>query len=555
MFKIFLSLKNNFFILPVLLIAFLAATPPQKTEKTPIDFSAENMFSARHISHDAFRLVDNVKFVHEGSIMHCDSAIIFRDQNKLEAFSRIFIIVNDTVTISGKHLKYDGNTRIAELEGNVTLVDPKMTLTTSGLIYDLRNNTANYSTGGKIVDAENTLTSQWGFYYVDDRKFLFQGDVWLVNPDYDMCSDTLKYNTETEVAFFFGPTTIVGTENTIFCKNGWYDTRNDLASFSQEAKLQNEEQSLTGDSLFYDRNLGFGKAMKNVIMIDTVQNTIVTGHYAEHYEKEKISIVTDEALLKYINKEDTLFMHADTLRLVFPDQTENRAVFAYFNAKMYRDDFQAMADSIIYSFSDSIFYLYKSPVVWSDNNQLTAKHIEIHTSDENIKEARLIDAAFVVSQEDDIGFNQVKGKDIVGHFENGQMTKIVVTGNGETIYFVLEEIEEGQEEAKGDLVGINKAMAQRLTIYAEDNKVTGIMFYEKPDATLYPPEELPENQRKLLNFQWLDGYRPKKMEDIFIKEEMKILDLEDPPTEAGRKSEDKTSNEEPDVNIRGLQAQ
>ncbi len=513
-------------------VVLLGASPPQQVDKTPIDFSANYMYSAKDISPDAFRLVETVQFEHEGSIMFCDSAVIFRDQNKVEAFSRVHITVNDTVTIRGDHLLYDGNTRLAELRGKVTLVDPKMTLSTSHLIYDLKNNTAKYTTGGRIVDSENKLTSKWGFYYVDQKVFLFKGDVWLKNPDYDICSDTLKYNTQTEVAYFFGPTEIAGLKNRIYCRNGRYDTKNDLASFSKDIVFKTEEQTLTADSLFYDRNRGFGKALANVMITDTVQNTIVTGHYAEHFENEKLSMMTGMALMKYIAEGDTLYLHADTLKLVYPDQTQGRYVYAYNRAKLFRNDFQAMSDSLVYSFGDSIFYLFKNPVLWSEENQLTARYIEIRTATEKINQVHLIDAAFLISKEDDLGFNQMKGKEIVCHFHDNEIRRIVVTGSGETIFFVREDEEEndvkdssdqeGSTKSKGNLVGINKALAQRLVIYSKNKEITGIMFYDKPEATLFPPDDLQEGERKLLNFQWFDGQRPKTIESIFVWNDLEV---------------------------------
>jgi len=528
-------LKKSFYIILLSLVVVLVAAQPQSNDRIPIDFSANFMFSARHISPDAFRLIETVQFVHEGAIMLADSAIIFRDQNRLEAFSRIYIIVNDTVNISGEHLSYDGNTRVAELSGNVTLVDPTMTLNTPKLIYDLRNNTAKYTTGGRIIDAENTLASRWGFYFVDDQVFLFHGDVWLENPEYDICSDTLKYNTQTEVAYFFGPTEIVGIENKIYCRNGWYDTRSDLASFSKDAVLHTNEQILSADSLFYDRNIGLGKAMGNVVLIDTVQNTIVTGHFAEHFEREKLSMVTGRAMMKYISGTDTLYLHSDTLRLVYPDETEGRYVFAYNRAKMFRNDFQAMSDSIVYSFNDSIFYLFNNPILWSDDNQLTANYIEIHTADEEISEARLIDAAFIISKEEEIGFNQMRGGEIICHFEDNELRRVVVTGSGETIYFVWDE--ENDDGGKGELVGINKAMSQRLVVYVENRNITGIMFFDKPEATLFPPDDLPEEERKLRNFQWHDAHRPKSKEDIFVWKVVEVP-VEIESSEQGQNQED-----------------
>lgn len=479
-------------------------------EKTPIDFSANSMQFDKRIGEDARRLIDMVHFRHEGTNMYCDSAYLFSKQNRLQAYRNIYIQVNDTVSIFGDMLNYDGNTRIAELTGNVKMIDNQMTLTTGHLIYDLNNNTANYAGGGKIVDKDNTLTSRWGYYYVNQKQFFFKDKVKLVNPEYVMDSDTLRYNTLTEVAYFLGPTTIVSEENTIFCRNGWYDTRNDVSRFSKDAYLNNKEQSITGDSLFYDRGRGYGRADRNIVIRDTVQNSIITGHFAEHYEREGISVVTREAVLTVISEGDSLFMHADTLRSVYLDESDEQFVYAYHQAKFFRQDLQGLSDSIVYNFSDSTIYLYYNPIIWSDIHQLTAERMEIKTSENEIIAAYLFDAAFIISEETDIGFNQVKGKNITGHFADNELSRIEVFGNGETIYFVKEEDD--------SMVGINKAISTDIVIFVEDRQVVGIRFLEDPEANLFPLDELPEEERRLRNFRWYEEIRPQKKEDIFIRE-------------------------------------
>jgi len=505
-------LKRINFSCWLLFFLLLLTLSPQTfgQKKTPIDFSANSMRFAREIDEDARRLIDNVHFRHEGTDMYCDSAYLFTRQNRLTAFRNIFIQVNDTVSIFGDLLEYDGNTRIAELTGNVLMIDPQMRLTTNHLVYDLDNNTANYVGGGKIVDTDNTLTSRWGFYYVNEKQFFFKDNVKLVNPEYVMDSDTLRYNTLTEVAYFFGPTTIVSDENTIFCRNGWYDTRRDISRFSKDAYLQGKEQSITGDSLFYDRNIGYGRADRNVQIRDTVQNSIITGHFAEHWEREGLSVVTKEALLTVISEGDSLFMHADTLRALYLADSEEQFVFAYHKAKFFRQDMQGLSDSIVYNFSDSTIYLYHNPIIWSDVHQLTARRMEIQTSEEELIAAHLFDAAFIISQEEDIGFNQVKGRNITGHFIDNDLRRIDVFGNGETIYYVKED--------DGSLVGINKALSSDLVIYVEERQVVGIRFLKDADANLYPVDELPEEERRLRNFEWLDSRRPKSKADIFIRD-------------------------------------
>ena len=480
----------------------------QKTTRVDL-IRADDIRFDREIAPDARRLIGDVKFQHDDVLMYCDSAYQFTQANRFNAYGNVHIQVSDSLEIFGDKLYYSGNTRIAELHGNVKMIDNQMTLTTQHLYYNLETNTANYIDGGKIVDAENTLTSIWGFYYADEKNFFFKDSVKLENPQYVMNSDTLRYNTYTEVAYFFGPTTIVSDENTIFCKNGWYDTRNDIARFSKEAYYTNGEQYLSGDSLFYDRNRGYGKATNNVMLKDSVQNTFITGELAEHFEREHLSEVTRRAVLTVVSQNDSLFLHADTLRSIHDEENDRRILFAYHKAKFFRHDLQGLSDSIVYNFSDSTVYMYHNPVIWSENHQLTAQRMEIKTADENRMESiHLFDASFIVSMEDSSAFNQIKGRNIVGHFRDNELWKIDVFGNGEALYYVRDEHEE--------IFGVNKSLSSDITVYLEENAVSRIVLHTNADANLFPPNELPHDERFLQNFRWITDKRPDKKEDIFV---------------------------------------
>jgi lipopolysaccharide export system protein LptA len=506
------QLQNRYLILLVLATWFIFCHNSNflfAQRPTKIDLiSADRMQFDRAMGDDVRRLIDNVQFRHEDTNMFCDSAYLYSESNSLRAFGNVFIQVSDTVSIYSDKLYYNGNSRLAELIGNVRMVDPQMTLTTNQLFYDLNTDVARYITGGKLEDLDNVLVSREGYYYAEPKEAYFRHEVVLTNPEYIMYSDTLKYNTLTEIAYFYGPTTIESEENTIFCRNGWYDTRNDIARFSRDAFFTNKEQSLTGDTLFYDRNLGYGRADNNIVMRDSVQNTIITGHFAEHFEEKGLSIVTNEALLILVAETDSLFLHADTLKSLVDQENDHRWVFAYYKAKFFRNDIQGLSDSLVYSFSDSTIYMYHNPVLWSDVHQLTAQRIEVRTGEEEIKTVHLFEAAFIVSEEEDLGFNQVKGRDMIGHFSENELYRIDVDGNGETIYFIREE--------DGSTVGINKALASDIIIYVEDRKVSGIRFISRPEAQLFPPDEIPEDEKLLRNFQWLDSRRPVSREDVFL---------------------------------------
>jgi lipopolysaccharide export system protein LptA len=490
----------------------------------------------------AKRLLGNVSFKHESALMYCDSAYLYPD-NSLDAFGNVHIQQGDTLNLYGQLLKYNGNTKMAELTQQVRLIDKDITLTTEFLKYNLASDLANYSGGGKIVNKENTLTSINGYYFAKSKDFYFKHRVILVNPEYTVSCDTLKYNTLSEIAYFLSPTQIVGKENTIYCENGWYDTKKNIAQFNKNARLTNPKQQLKGDSLYYNRNKGYGKAMHNIEVRDTSENIIITGELGEYFELEDNSIVTGNALLIQIYDKDSLFLHADLLRattdsalamqtksdskttIVAPKtkkkstkdaavtnskqsqiKKSGRVLLAYHKVKFFKSDMQGKCDSLVFSYKDSIMHLYTQPVIWSDKNQLTGDSISIHTYHGKLESLDIKYNALIVSQEDSVRFNQIKGKTMKGLFANNALSRLNVTGNGQTIYYAKD---------KEALIGVNKTDCSNMIILIKENKVDRITFITKPDATLFPMEELSPKELLLRDFKWYGTIRPLKKSDIF----------------------------------------
>jgi lipopolysaccharide export system protein LptA len=494
---------------------------------------------------EAKRLIGNVEFEHNEVHMYCDSAYLY-DNNSLDAYGNVHIRQGDTLHLYGETLKYNGNDKKAEIQKNIRMTDRDMVLTTDFLTYDLGTSVATYTTGGKIVNKDNTLTSEHGYYYSNSKTLSFKKNVVLVNPQYVMNCDTLLYNVESKVAWFLGPTTIKSNDNLIYCENGFYDTNRDVSQFNQHAYIITREQYLKGDSIYYDRKKGYGKAMRNVSIIDSAQNINITGDLAEHFEGSENSIVTGKAVLMQVYEGDTLFLHGDTLRAAYannkgevrplqaavektekpkgkknkkgtpaPKITEtridtigypHRMLFAYHHVKFFKNDMQGKCDSLVYSYKDSTMRLYEAPVLWSEQNQLSGEEIEIGISRGKIRSMEIRNTAFISSQEDSAKFNQVKGKLIRGYFVDNQLSKIRVEGNGQTIYFAKD---------KNTLIGVNKAVCSDILIYMKDNDVQKITFITQPDATLYPLRELSPNDMILEDFRWRGDERPLTRKDIF----------------------------------------
>jgi lipopolysaccharide export system protein LptA len=405
-------------------------------------------------------------------------------------------------------LHYNSETKIADIHDSVVMIDGGTILKTDSLTYNIKNKVAFYQTGGEIQDNKNELTSIWGIYHSNEKQFIFRDKVVLVNPQYTIYTDTLEYNSRNEVAVFKGPTNIISKENHIYGELGWYDTKNDISLFKKNAFIENKTQKLSGDSLFYDRKIGIGKAFNHVEITDTVQKMIITGGYGEYNEKKGVSVVVIEAMLTQIGDADSLFLHADTLKAIDDTIKKEKTIFAYFKAKFFKTDLQGMSDSMVYKLKDSTLYLYYKPLLWSDENQLSADSIQILTTKSAVKSIYLYNSSFIISKDDTLKFNQIKGKEMIGYFEKNELVKIDVFTNSESIYYVRDD--------KQALIGINKAESVNMRIFLKENKVDKILFLEKPKATLYPEKDLTPNDVILRNFKWEENRRPKSKKEIFI---------------------------------------
>jgi lipopolysaccharide export system protein LptA len=488
--------------------------------------NANSLKSANNIANGAKRLIGDVQFKQDDVTMFCDSAYFYTN-NSLDAFGHVHIHQGDSLDLFGDLLKYDGNTKKAIITKNVRVNKGDMQLTTDALNYDVAKRIGYYLSPARIVNRENVLTSDQGYYFSSNNELQFKKNVVLTNPQFVINCDTMRYNTVTKVTYFLGPTTIKSKENMIYCEDGWYDTNKDLSRFSRNAYILTKEQKMFGDSLYYDRNQGIGRAVKNISIIDTAQNLTITGDLAMHYEFSDLSVVTGNALLTQTYDTDTLFLHADTLKAQGDDTKtkaaagkkriekdsssvsetkENQWLFAYHHVKFYKSDLQGKCDSLVYILSDSTMKLFGKPTLWSDENQLTADSVNVYTGKESLRSIELKGSGFIVSKEDSIRFNQIRGKYMQGFFRENKLYRVNVEGNGQTIYYVKEE-----EQTKA----VNRSDCSDLHIYLKENKIDRITFITKPVSTLYPLDKIDAKELKLKDFTWRIKDRPSSFKDIF----------------------------------------
>ena len=451
-----------------------------------------------------------VKVSHDGIMLNCNKALYFELTNIIHAYGDVVINQGDTLIQTSSYSNYNGNSKKAISWGEVVITDPSMTLKTDTLHFDRNLQELFYSCSAVMNDKQNELTSQTGRYYLAEKKFTAREHVIVKNPKNRLDSEYLDYFTETGVAMFFGPSKITTKESVAYADKGSYDTKKGLSKLKDRAKIYYDNRIIEGDSIYNNRVKGFSSATGNVIITDTINKTIVKGGYAEYFKLKDSILITKRPYAVTIMDKDSLFIHGD--RMLITGKPEQRIIRAYKHVKFFKSDMSGKCDSLHTNQKTGLTKLFKNPIIWSGINQITGDSIQLLSDTKTSK----LDSLFIkqnafIIQKDSVGFNQIKGIDMYGKFEENHLKTLLAKGNGEVVNYARDE--------EKILIAIMKMNCSNILFELNENAINNIKFLKMPDGKTYPPSQFPADSGKLKGFIWRESEQPLKMEDIFIHDD------------------------------------
>lgn len=471
----------------------------QKNER--IKYRADELEFIRGKEESYRKLTGNVVFTQKNTTVYCDSSFFYSKRNVMEAFGNVRI-VEDSTTITSKKLTYEGDDRMAKLREDVVYVRGERRLYTDFLNYDMEAEIANYFNHGKLIDTTNVLTSEIGYYFAKDDFAQFYNDVVLEAPDYTLKTDTLRYNTITKVAYTYGRTEIVSESGTVLhAKGGEFRTVTDQSEF-ESGEIETDDYILKGDQLFFDDVRKYYKAIGNVKLTAKENDVIIVGEEGFYDKANDISKVYGRPIMKRVLEADTFYLSADTLVALESQFDSLKRILAYHDVKAYKKGLQGIADSMAYFRSDSLIFFYHDPVMWNEKTQIVADTINLEISENEIKKMNLRTNSFMISEDTIENYNQIKGRKMEAFFEDNEINYIDVDGNGEILYF-------GLEEGDSVLMGMNKIFCARMKIHFKNQELIRFKVYQNPEAQFIPPHELTEDIQRLKGFAWRINERPK----------------------------------------------
>lgn len=474
-----------------------------------------------------------VHLLHEGALIKSDLTYFYPKKNFFKAKGNVLFTQGDTLKMACDYLEYDGNLKLAIAWGEVFLERPDMNLKTDTLYLDRLNSKAYYNSRGVILDEKSKLTSNRGIYFINQKKYRFISNVKIENPEYDLKSQQLDYFTELNKAYFYGPTTIVGEDYDIYCEKGAYETKIQKGNFQKKAIILYNNKEIRGDSLFFENERNYAAGTNNVSIIDTLNKSVINGHYGEIFKAKDSAIITRRAVARNIIDNDSLFIHADTLIATGPD--EERILRAYYGVKIFKSDLRGKSDSLHLNQKTGLIKLLKiplsktenrtfnisqknarNPLLWFGRSQMSGDEIFLTSNikTKKLDSLKIIGNSWIIEKDSisDEGFNQIKGGILNGRFTDGKLKDIEIVKNTEVIYYMYSDDE-------SELIGINQTTCSKLTMVTANNQIEDITFYVSPDGDLFPEKDLPTNERILEGFIWREDERPNEIDDLFSEED------------------------------------
>lgn len=489
-------------------------TPPTSGKKIQIihaDFTDYNEYEVP----GAIIYTGNIQAQHDSVYLSCNKAYFFQAENYIKLFGNVDIVQNDTLRLKSNYAEYNGIQEIAFASGNVTMTSPDSQLSTEKIYYDKGNGVAYYNENATIRNKENTLRSKIGKYFTEDQRYEFRNSVVLTNPKTKIVTNHLDFFEASGHSYLFGPSTITSDNNIIYTENGFYDTKLDQGKLIKNSHILYDNRRIEAEELYYDKNKGYFKGTNHVKVTDTINKIVATSHLAEVYRLPAYDSIymTKRPLIKSLTEKDSAFFHAKKIILTGADK--ERIIRGYTKARMFREpDMSGLSDSLHYNQKNGLLQLIGKPVLFKGESQITGKliHLLNNPITEKLDSLKVLQDAFVIERDTlGTGYNQAKGLNMYGKFEDNKIKTIDLIQNSEMIYFVYDDLE---------LMGIDKSICSQIRLELEDNKIRSAIRIKNPSSITYPPELLPEAGRVLAGFLWRGNERIFSKDDVIIDDDL-----------------------------------
>lgn len=490
----------------IALVGFYSISWARAKNKVKVTYKADKLEGREKESgQEPYKqLTGHVVFVHEDFTIYADSAQYYDQQGIVKATGNLEMVDKEGGTMVAEHVIYDVNKKIAQLRNDVTYQRDDLSFYTNDLDYEVKNKKAYFKNGGTLIQKEDEISSISGYYDEKNKLAVFNEQVELTTKDYNLDTHTLHYHTDTKLAIFKGDTKIVTKdgETVTTPEGGQYNTDTKEGLF-KKATIETDKYKIYSDIINGNQDKHYYSASGNVEFFSKEHKTTISGEHMYYIHDKGIAQVYGNPLLERVIDDDILYMTADKFQATVDKQEKeekNHIVLAHNNVRFYKSNLQGTADSMAYHSLDSTIHFYNKPVFWNRDSQITGDSISMVLKNEELEKMNINTNAFIASEDALGNYNQVKGKDMVAQFQENKMSHIDITGNGECIYFAIDD--------NSELVGMNYMRCSHIRIDMKNEGLSKISFFLQPKGIFYPVHKIEEDKKQLPGLTWRVAEKP-----------------------------------------------
>ena len=268
----------------------------------------------------AFRKAVDATFLHNGTLLICDTAYWRVDENIINAKGNVRLSQEGTELTSEK-LDYYVNDNLAQFRGGIVQLRDKENniLRTHFLDYNTADSVAVFSKGASMKDKDGQIIESLdGTYSSKAKLFTFEKDVNMFTDSVFIKTQALDYHTDSQKAVFRTYIDFWKDDNMLTASSGWYERNDEIFFFTGDVHGTTDKQETWCDSLYFYR-IPNNVLMKGSIQLqDSLHNTTAVSRYLFYEDslstvtlrkEAAVAIVTEDDL----SQKDTLYFGADTL--------------------------------------------------------------------------------------------------------------------------------------------------------------------------------------------------------------------------------------------------
>ena len=467
-------------------------------------------------------------------------------------------VVNKKSVLTSQEGYYYADLKDVYFKKNVLLKDPAYTIDTDSLLYNTTTQSTRFISRTTIKDSSGRIIkTREGYYNQQTGKAEFGQRPEIIDGNRFITGNRIAFDDSTGMYQAEGNAVVRDTaQGTTIIGGLIYQNRKTEAVLATRKPLmiikqQEDSIYITADTLFSARLTDrFGKTSleidtikgtnvvaineKDSIGITTVDTNLIAAitdtlirmdSVMKNMTVEKKLTVTDRKDSIKNNRPDSSLLHkpmdisvenklpaADTAKgnkqiVVNEKDSTNRYFEAYSHVRIFSDSLQSVCDSLFYSFKDSVFRLYKDPVVWAQKSQITGDTIHLFTKNKKADKVEAFENSFLINRLEDDVYNQIKSSRMDGWFIDGNIDSVRAQAFAECIYYIQDE--------DSAYTGINQSQCDIIDIYFENKELDKVVFRSAVTGTIWPIKQKSPQEMQLQGFRWLDERRPKTKYEMF----------------------------------------